>query len=353
MITLTARISLLDSNSGTLSGGTINNSKSNISSNFGAVVTSKKQGSNPFIFGASILGNGACFEDSVPYYIGSISASSSGIFATSYNITINGNGIKALTIEFDTYNNQHPNSISIDGTTYADDDAIFTISGLTSASSHSIIISNWNTPNYPLRIQGIYVDIEIVIDNRNMLSIERNIADRSDFKLPSWGIISNTGNVEFNDIDGEVKDYAEQNLLNSGLTAIIELKNTLVSGKAEQVGKFNTDTWNYNNIDKVVGVSLKDDLLEWQKIRVNSYTLTTQKTMLDLYNYLKSITPTKWAFATLDSKTSDILSNTICKYPYLDNASLWSEFQKICDICALYIYKNNYNQVVTSYEFRS
>lgn len=351
MITLTARISLLNSNSGTFNSATINSGKSNISSDFNYIVGHQRQGSKPMIFGASILGNGDTFASSIPYFIGD-KPNTNGQFATPYTITINGSNITAITIEFDTYNNQHPNSIAIDGTTYADDDPIFTVGNLTSANSHTITINNWNVDKYPLRIQGIYVDLEIKIDNRNMISLDRTIMDRSDISKPNWGIIANSGNIEFNDLGGEIKDYIEQQLLKSDLSVYLEIKNTLVENKVEQVGKFATDKWTYDNNNKVVSVSLKDDLLQWQEIQVSAMPLRNQMTMKALYDYLVNLS-SGWTFEPLDTQTLAMLTNTVCSYPYLENGSLWSQWNKLCEVCGLYIYKNNDNNIVVSYEFGS
>ena len=350
MITLTARINLLDSSQGTITSGSITNSKSNISADFGAILGSKKQGSNPFIFGASILGNYDTFDNSVNYYIGGLGANANGVFETPYTITINGENISGMTIEFDTYNKQYPNSIVVDSATISDDDPVYTIP-LATANTHTIIIDNWNTPNYPLRIQGIYIDFEIIVDNRNMINIDRTIMDRSDIEKPSFGIIANSGNIEFNDLGGEIKDYIEQQLLKSNLSVEIFVKNTSIQNKVEQIGKFSTNKWNYDNENRKVSVSLSDDLLDWQNILIEKYKNKLYITMKQYFDYLVSKTPQKYVFETLDSGTLNILNNTISNYIYVESNSLWSQYQKLCEVCGLYIYKNNQNKVVVKYEF--
>lgn len=200
---------------------------------------------------------------------------------------------------------------------------------------------------------SLSANIEIVIDNRNMISLDRTIMDRSDINKPSWGIIANSGNIEFNDLDDKIKDYIEQQLLKSDLSVYLEIRNTLVENKVEQVGEFATDKWTYDNNNRVVGVSLKDDLLQWQNILTDGMQLQNQMTMLQIYNYLKSITPTMWTFEPLDTQTLAMLTKTVCAYPYLESGSLWSQWNKLCEVCGLYIYKNNDNNIVVSYEFRS
>lgn len=351
MITLTARIEILNSD-GTISNGSINIPNLSDSGDFSDIVGDKKSGSKPFILGVSSLGGGDVFSKTVEYYIGSINSNNNGIFSTAYSITINGTDITSLTFEFDTISYQFPTSIQIDGVTYQNNSTIFTVNDLQSENSHIIIINNWNTPNYPLRLQGIYSEISIKVDNRNMINIERSIFDRSDIKFPSWGIIANSGNIDFNDLNGEVKDYIEQQLLKSDLAVYFEITNTLVQNKKEQVGKFATDKWNYDNNNRVISVSLKDDLLKWQDILVTEMQLQEEITMKQLYDYLVSLS-IGYEFEPLDLDTLSILTSTICEYPYLKSGSLWNEWTKLCVTCCLYVYKNNNNSVVTSSEFGS
>jgi hypothetical protein len=213
-------------------------SKNNISSETVPINGEKSQGSNPFILGASKLGDGSTFSGTVDYFIsdyryieekGFVRVKDNGIEETQQSllITISGTNITSFTIEFDKVNNRHPKMINIDGTDYSDYDAIFTVGNLPSANSHTVRISNWNSPLYPLVIMGVYVEITIDIDYRNLIALNRSITYRGDNKLPSYGIISNTGNLEFNDLTGEIRDYAEQLLLTSDLKVEITLKNTL------------------------------------------------------------------------------------------------------------------------------
>lgn len=372
MITLTARINLISNDSGTLSGITSGISKNNISSEIGAIKGVKSQGSNPFILGASELGNGSTFSDAVNYFIsdyrymeekGFVKVNNNGIEETqkSLSFTVSGKNITSLTIAFDTVNNRHPNTIKIDYVEYADDDAIFTVGNLPSANSHFISIDNWNSPNYPLVITGIYVEISIDIDYRNLISLNSSITYRGDNKLPSYGIISNTGNLEFNDLNGEIRDYAEQMLLTSDLKVVINLNNTLANAY-EQVGVFETRDWDYDNNNRSVSVSLKDDLEEWQDIQVDGFgydprnpnAVLINKSMSNLYDWLERKTPSKYnmlKFNELDGQTQIILMNTLIEYPLLKNGTLWEQWTKLCQVCGLYIYKNNQGETVCSYTY--
>jgi hypothetical protein len=380
MITLTAKINLLSGDNDKLTLGSTDLSGSNISSDLGAIVGVRKTCLNPFIFGVSKFGSGATFESKQSfssrsgggYYIGNQPSDENGNIIPPTTFTIIGNAMTSLTIAFDTANGRHPKSVWIDGVEYIDDDAIFTVANFTSATSHTITISNWNTANAPIVITGIYVEVSIEIDRKNLISIDRSIFDRSDLKLPSFGIISNTGNIEFNDLNGEIRDYAEQLLLQSGLACEIRLNNTLVGGATELVATMETDQWDYDNDNRVVSVSLKDDLEEWQDINVAEISydprVVESKPFSWLYEHLWKLTSNRSSYVNdkgetviakgnynmlsineLDKDTKTVLNNTYIQYPLLESGSLWQQWTKLCQACQLHIYKNNDGVVVCRY----
>ena len=378
MITLTAKINLLSGENSKLQLGSDNLSGNNISSNLIGIVGVKKNGRNPFIIGASKLGDGSTFSDGVGYFIGDKLSDENGKFLTPYEFTIESSvPLTSLSFDFDKINKRHPNSIRLISPNEKefyeqDDDPLFTVVGLDSANKYTIQIDNWNSPKYPIVITGIYVNVSIKIDRNNLISISRSIFDRSDLKLPSFGIISNTGNIEFNDLDGEIRDYAEELLLESGLKCEINLNNTLVDGASEKIGLFETDEWDYDNDNRVVSVSLKDDLEEWQDINVEGISYDPRKPESKpfkwLYEHLWKLTSNRssyvnengetisgtgnynmLSFVDLDEDTQAVLNNTYIQYPLLESGSLWQQWTKLCQACQLHIYKNNDGIVVCRY----
>lgn len=206
----------------------------------------------------------------------------------------------------------------------------------------------------------IYIsDTEIIeIDRRNMLSVSSSIFDRSDLKLPSFGIISNTGNIEFNDSDGKVLQYAENLQLQKGQKCEIWLNNTLVENASELIGSFETDQWDYDNDNRVASVSLKDDLEEWQEINVSEISYDPRKVESKpfswLYEHLWGVTTANGNYDILsidelDTATATVLKDTYIQYPLLNAGSLWQEWTKLCQVCQLHIYKNNDGVIVCRY----
>jgi hypothetical protein len=344
MIRLTAEVDILSSDNGVIT--TTSNAsaiKNNISVGFADIIEHRVPLTNPFIIGISKVGDGTVYSNYEKYFISRQIANGNGMFAEPIEFTIYGDKITAFTIAFDVLNKRHPTSITVDGYTQQNDDAVFTVS-VDEANEHTIRIENWNTANQQLIITGLYVQLSINIDFRNLISINRSIFDRGDLKLPSWGILSNVGSMEFIDTDYEVRDYVEQELLVAGSKIEITLRNTLADTK-EEIGIFYSDTWDYDNDNRKVTVSLKDDLEEWQNILLDEYSLKENQTMYDVYLYLVSKTPKKWQFA-LDKETKTFLQSITCKYTYLNSGNLWAQWAKLCEIGMLHIYKNNENNVV-------
>lgn len=365
MLRITAKINIGE-NGGTLNGAISSQDGINVSSALDKVIGKHEQIQRPFILGRSRLGGGDCFTKKANFYIGSIASDNNGNFPQdkNYVITVSGKDIMLLTITFNKQKNEFPRSILVDGEAFYDDDPTWTMP-LNGADTHTITISNWNKGGSPMVISSIYTDLSIELDETNLLDFERTIMDRSDIKRPSFGIISNTGKLSFIDKDGEVKDYITQQLISSQniISAYLENTNT---GAKEQIAYFNTESWSYNNSQSLVDVQLKDDLEEWQDINVPAIdyvpTVSTSQTAEWFYRYLQEerivngekvrITPKKYkmlSFEELDSATQGVLSGTTIQYPSLESSNLWNEWDKLCQLCFLHIYKRNDGRTVCKY----
>jgi hypothetical protein len=364
MIKLTARIQLFGSGTNKYNYVSINNGKNNISSSIENVLNTRIRSGNAFILGSSKLDRGATFSSSkivdgvtlsgVDYYIGNVLSSKSEPyqFQSRYTITFRPT-YDNITIVFDDVGNGYPPTITTYPTaTYTTDDAIVTISGLdTSRNDYRIWIDYWSKPNAPLIIRGIYTDVSIDLDYNNLISMSGSIFERSDYKLPNFGVISNSGNIEFNDIDGEILDYAEEGWLTGGLETKLKLTNTLVKNAQTNVGTYYTATWNYDTDNRTVSVSIKDDLEEWQDINVEGFNydprkpnkVLPNKTMGELYTWLWGKTPSKYKMQTLeelDEVTRTKLNSTYIEYPLLKSGNLWQQWSKFCEANQTHIYKN-------------
>lgn len=209
--------------------------------------------------------------------------------------------------------------------------------------------------------RGVFGDIntvEVKFGRRNIISIESPTFKRSDVNLPSWGILSNKGSLSFKDINGDFAYYAEAGWLVEGLKVEIFIQDT-IKKITQNVGVFYTDVWEYDNDSRVATVNLKDDLQEWQNILIEGFDYDPRKpnkilenmSMADLYQWLYDKTPEKYNlvhFSKLEDETKNVLQSTKLTYPFLNSGNLWSSWNKLCQVCALNIYKKN-GQTICEY----
>lgn len=345
MIEITASIEIVGAGSELIESISSDLVGNNISSDINDIKGKQQVGNNPFILGLSKLGGGATFSSKVDYFI-------SGVVPTTdrpINITITcSKSIKAINIVFDTYNNVYPTNLTINGLNYENNSAIFTPIFLEEVDTMYITISEWSNANYPFKLQGIYIGDSIEIGKRNLLSFERPLFDRADYKLPSYGIISNSGNISFNDIGNKVVKYAESNALTSDLSVKVFINNTLY-GATQQIADLKTEKWTPpSSSDKRYSVTLKDDLQEWQEINIPKLSYNPldlePKSFKFLYDYLYDNTPEKYnmqSFDELDDETKNHINNLYIQYPLLNSGTLWQGWDKFCQTTQCHIFKKN------------
>ena len=107
----------------------------NVSSAIGATINKAHITESPFLLGCSDFSMGAkLVDDTIPYYIGTAVADVDGYFPYSYVIEVassDNRQFSTLTIAFDEYNNQYPNTITIDGNVYVSSHGTFSTGSTT------------------------------------------------------------------------------------------------------------------------------------------------------------------------------------------------------------------------------
>lgn len=365
MIRMTAEIELLEG-SGEIQTNSISITPdgNNISADIVDVVSVRRAGSDPFLFGVSTLGSGATFSSGENYFIGSEMSDENGDFATPYVLTLSilceqeaGTTISPnFSIVFDTVHNAYPSSITVawdSGTSQGSSttailspyfvfntDEEITL-GQNRIISFTVTMSDWSAPKYPLRIQGIDTGLYLYFDRRNLISLSTPIKDRSDNEQPSYGLISNEGEMTVIDTTLEIKEYARMKILKPDLDVQIWLEDTITK-KKQSIGKFKTNKWSYNNQNFEVTIQLKDDLEELQNINANekiTRTLSLNSSIFDLYSTLLDLTPTKYNIEEISSDNINYLKNIIIPYYFIDDGSIWEQWNKFCNITGAHLYK--------------
>ena len=199
---------------------------------------------------------------------------------------------------------------------------------------------------------------DIKINQKNLMSFNSDITDRANVQQPSYGVISNSASLTFSDFDEKVLDLISNRVLHSGIKVEVFLNNT-DSGAIEQICQMQIRELSYDNDNRRVQISLKDNLEEWQDINVSGigYYLPNGEAIGEtiaewFYVKLLKETPEKYNMQSveeLDIETQNILYNTFIKYPTLEEDTLWNEWQKLCELCLFHIYVNNQGKTVCKY----
>lgn len=202
---------------------------------------------------------------------------------------------------------------------------------------------------------------EIVIDKRNLHSLEQSIVDRSDVVLPSWGIISNGGRIAFSDFISQnengqkywtIRQLADTRELVGGLETEISLNDTLANTSYD-FKNYITDTWDYDSNSREVSVSLTDGLAEWQDtvVDVLPFRATTPQNVNGeyIYKHWYGKTPSKFKmkdFANLDENTKTALSKFSAALFISEDTNLWSAWTTFCEAVQARIYRNNKGETI-------
>lgn len=366
MIKIEARIKLFDSNDGTVSDAIISN-QNNISSdefNSQTIINREVKQTQPFLLGNSPLVGGEDYEipknsdmyvlaDSVNYFIGSLVSGEDGTFPNdaSYSITINGADFNAITIVFDKDDEVWPTEVVINGESYTNDDAIFTVSGLGGTVDElEVTISKLNKPNKGLIVTGIYVDITIIVDEKNLDSFTYSLYDREHNDEPSYGVVSNSGTLSFVDTMKEVLDYITNKLLTKDMAINMYLLNTL-NKKEELFVRALSKTWTYDNDNYTVSVELKDPIERLQNIDI-AIPYTDFISLTDLLVAINAKFDTTKEEVVFDETLYDLLrknpndpDNLVgLSNIYYDNGSIWNLLDNLCTV----FYAKCYTRVTES-----
>ncbi len=322
----------------------------NVSSTIGETLNVVHSGEIPFLLGCSDLSMGAkLVDDTIPYYIGTAVADADGYFPYEYRIIVgstDNSEFSALFMVFDKYNDQHPNTVTIDGTVY-DVNSSEQVFSLDANSRHTIVINNWNTPKYPLCIQGITTDLSIDIDASLLIDVRFSGLDRGDITSTSFGIYSNTGSIEFIDKGNAIKALKESgHLVNSEIKIFLHNRY-----RDTQIGAFIISGGKYSLQGGISKLSFKDRLAAWQDISIPSdivlsmspmtlenirHQVSTSVKGLDVSTYYADGASTRWGFVRVKS-------------PYVGKSSFWSFMSKACELTGCYISCDEKGRAIISF----
>lgn len=347
MITVSAEILLNDNY---ITSIECNIPKNNISTPIENLLNTVKEGSSPFLLNASKLDGSGKLLSKVDYYIGSLCSDENGDFDEPYLITVNGVDLQTIVIYFDVYNNQYPRTIIINNKSYNCDSPVFK-TFLDTTDKIDIIIDNWNTPYYPVQIQGINLAY-LYFDAVQIKGVKVNQQNRQNVSAISYGLLSQIGDIELIDFDNFIYTCIKKNIINLNSICKLYIMN---NGTKQLLTTLFVNKLEYSPNERIATISLQDNLEKLQDIYCDGidydYISPETKSLKYFYDYLELVSiKSGFKFVPLNDETENILNSTIISYVLLNSGTLWEQWDKLCQVAQLHIYKNNNNEIVVIYK---
>lgn len=334
---------------------------------FSVCNTQANVGATPFLLSHSKLGGGHTFApNKVDYSIVSIySISGTGVYDVYIICAAPAQG---LTIAFDTYNNRYPAkrmfgntaaSIYINGKYFNIDSAItyFPVETKTGSVGEYENVPLYNISvsagmddagskngKYPTIISGINIGVRYAVDKINMVDMDISQSDRPTNNKPIFGVMSGTASLKVKDDGGELLGYVQNKTIGRNSPVEFIIKNS-TANKQQSVAKMLISDLKYDVNNFNIDIELSDGLLELQETESNEIKMsTTPMTAKAVFERLKAYV-TKYEFA-VTANAETIMSSTTIKYPFLEQSKVWAAFDKLCNLCGLYMYMGADGKIV-------
>lgn len=343
---------------------------SNTADIFSVCNTQANVGATPFLLDHSKLGGGHTFApNKVNYPILSIYFISGNGVPEVYNVyIICAAPAQGLTIAFDTYNNRYPAKTSFGNTTasiyingkYFDIDSAITyfpvetktgsVGGYKDVQLYDISVSGGmddagsKNGKYPTIISGINIGVRYAVDKINMVDLDISQSDRPTNNKPIFGVMSGTASLKVKDDSGELLGYVQNKTIGRNSPVEFIIKNS-TANKQQSVAKMLISDLKYDVNNFNIDLELSDGLLELQETESNEIKMsTTPMTAKAVFERLKAYV-TKYEFA-ITANAETIMSSTTIKYPFLEQSKVWAAFDKLCNLCGLYMYMGADGKIV-------
>lgn len=334
---------------------------------FSVCNTQANVGATPFLLSHSKLGGGHTFApNKVDYSIVSTYRISGTGFYDVYIICAA--PAQGLTIAFDTYNNRYPAktkfgnttaSIYINGKYFNIDSPITYFPVETKTESigmyenvplYHISVSagmddaGSKNGKYPTIISGINIGVRYAVDKINMVDMDISQSDRPTNNKPIFGVMSGTASLKVKDDGGELLGYVQNKTIGRNSPVEFIIKNS-TANKQQSVAKMLISDLKYDVNNFNIDLELSDGLLELQETESNEIKMsTTPMTAKAIFERLKAYV-TKYEFA-VTANAETIMSSTTIKYPFLEQSKVWAAFDKLCNLCGLYMYMGADGKIV-------
>lgn len=340
MITISAKISP-NENASIISA--VEMEKNNISSGLNDIINKKSTRENPFLLGIDKFSSRKTYvDDKVGYYIGDTLSNSQGIFETPYNVILQTTtDTTFIIIYFDTINNEYPKNIVVDNDkSYILDSPTFCFT-VSKSYTHNIVIYDWNKLDKPLVIQGIQTFISI--ESNEITNVDFSGQDRSNILTPSWGIKSNTGEIEVYDMSGAIEGMKTAGvIIDSNIKLFLKADN-----RQEQIGSFYINKAEKDDQSAKIKLNYQDILESWNNYNIGNKRVRSNAYLDNYLNFVLNDMANRIKF--FDDETEQLWKSIRLEKAYLKEGSMWATVAKFCEVSGSYVFCDKEGNAVIKY----
>lgn len=203
---------------------------------------------------------------------------------------------------------------------------------------------------------------EIELSGKRIVAFDGTLADRADFEMPTWGVISNGGSIKFLDRDNAIKNKASAITTSYKPKIYVSLYNTVTKAN-QQIGEYFVEDWDYDINSIEVSARLTDGLQEMQDVTIAPLVYNLSRENDDIFNtayyayeYLQSQAFAKGfnliALDNLDFDSATLEHLTKIEIPFLaiEQTNLWRALDDFGKAFQCHFYKNSQGTIVCVYQ---
>ena len=212
------------------------------------------------------------------------------------------------------------------------------------ANTHTITFLEWNRANYNACISHISVKSLSLILGKKWIKNVESLSQSTD--RPNeiyYGVLPNSGNLSLVDIDGSLKNYAEEGHFDNANLSI----GIFANGK--EVKRHISADSNYDNVARTLDVVLGDSLSDWEQLQYKGFAYPKRSEnaynmLLDVFvsigytqNQVDKMLSTEIVYG-VENKVGSVkqyLQEIPIPYPYLPSASVRETIDKFCVLAQL------------------
>lgn len=246
------------------------------------------------------------------------------------------------------YRDSNPNDIIYNN------DVDWDISFNDQANTHTITFLEWNRANYNACISHISVKSLSLILGKKWIKNVESLSQSTD--RPNeiyYGVLPNSGNLSLVDIDGSLKNYAEEGHFDDANLSI----GIFANGK--EVKRHISSDSHYDNVARTLEVNLGDALSSWEELQYKGFAYPKKSEnaynmLLDVFvsigykqNQVDKMLSTEIVYG-VDNQVGSVkqyLQEITIPYPYLPSASVRETIDKFCVLAQLQVYKTDRNEI--------